>query len=579
MINEKNEYMKSEYRYYLRVICFFVILWSLCLTACVKSPVQTVPEKEKTIVKPLEPVEKKEDEFSKPSVIQALSAEAEKFFSQKNFKDALSIYDQLLLKVNEEKQLEIISKIESVLSKTPTKDLEEWSGMKDVHIPKALILYFLGLNHALENNPGKSKEALEIYISQYPDHYYYYEALDLLDTVKKSIFSKDTIGCLLPLTGKYAAFGQRALTGIQLAVHELSNKYSREFKIIVFDTQADSGLAIEGVRQLYQSNVAAIIGPLLMEGEAGKEAEKLKIPMIALTQKTDFPLQGDYLFANFINPEMQVQVLGNYIFSNLGIKKVAILYPDEKYGIKYMELFLEAAREYGGEIVGIEPYDGKKTNFTVPIKKLTEEFSPVPGSIDSPLANSEGTADLSEGQKSYLMENEDETELSKRKKADTKSKIHFQALFIPDSPSRVSLILSQFAFNDARDIYLIGTNLWHDESFLKIVKGYNKKVIIPDGFLDSSQNPVTGEFSKNFESLFNHKPQFLEAISYDTASILFITAMDEDVDSREALKNALKKKRIYEGVTGHTMFDEQGIAHRPLFLMTVKNGEFVEITQ
>jgi ABC-type branched-subunit amino acid transport system substrate-binding protein len=50
------------------------------------------------------------------------------------------------------------------------------------------------------------------------------------------------------------------------------------------------------------------------------------------------------------------------------------------------------------------------------------------------------------------------------------------------------------------------------------------------------------------------------------------------VDSREALKNALKGKRMYEGVTGHTRFDEQGMVHRPLFLMTVKNGEFVEIT-
>lgn len=571
--------MKSEYRHYLRVICFFTLLWSLCLTACAKPLVQAVPEKENTIVKPSEPVEKKEDDFSKPSVIQVLSAEAEKFFFQENFKDALSIYDQLLSRVKGDKQLEIISKIESVLSKTPTRDLEEWSQMKDTHIPKALILYFLGLNHALENNPRKSKEALEIYISQYPDHYYYYEALDLLDTVKKSLFSKDTIGCLLPLTGKYAVFGQRALSGIQLAVHELSVKYSREFKVIVFDTQADPGLAIEGVRQLHQRNVAAIFGPLLMEGEAGKEAEKLKIPMIALTQKTDFPLQGDYLFANFITPEMQVQILGNYIFSNLGIKKVAILYPDEKYGIKYMELFLDIVREYGGEIVGIEPYDGKKTDFTVPIRKITGEFFPVPESIHSPLTNSEGTADQDENQSTYQMENEDETELPKRKKSGTKSKIHFQALFIPDSPSRVNLILSQFAFNDARGIYLIGTNLWHDESFLKSVKDHNKKVIIPDGFLDSSQNPVTGEFSKNFESLFNHKPQFLEAISYDTASILFITAMDEAVDSREALKNALKEKRIYDGVTGHTMFDEQGTAHRPLFLMTVKNGKFVEITQ
>ncbi len=572
--------MKTECRQYFRLICLFALLCPFCLAACVNPPVNVVLEKEKSIIKPSESVEKnKEDEFSKPFVIQVLSAEAEKFYLQGKYKDALSIYDQLLLNVKEDKKLEITSKIESVLAKTPTKILEEWGEIKDTHIPKALILYFLGLNYALESNPGKSRETLETFISRYPDHYHYYEALDLLDVVKKSLFSRDSIGCLLPLTGKYSVFGQRALTGIQLAVQELSKKYSREFKVIVIDTQADLEMTIEGVRTLHQKNVAGIIGPLLMEGDAGKEAERLKIPMIALTQKADFPLQGDYLFANFVNPEMQVQALGNFIFSKLGIKKVAILYPDEKYGIKYMELFLDIVEEYGGELVGIESYDGKKTDFSMPIQKITGGFFPIPDSIKSTRFESETLSDQDVDQNIHVVENEDETEMPKRKKTGGKSKIDFQALFIPDSPSRVNLILPQLAFNDAKGIYLIGTNLWHDESLLKGTKGYNKKVIIPDGFLDSSKNPVSEEFTKKFESLFHQKPQFLEAISYDTASIFFITAMDKSVDSRESLKNALKGKRIYEGVTGQTLFDQQGIAHRPLFLMTIENGEFVEITR
>jgi ABC-type branched-subunit amino acid transport system substrate-binding protein len=521
------------------MICLFSAFCLSFLISCTAPPVKPLPEKDKTVSKPLEPIEK-EEPFSKPAVIQVLSAEAEKFFLQENFKDALSIYDQLLLKSKEDQKLEIISRIESVLAKTPAKDLEEWIEIKETHIPKALLFYYLGLNHALENNPEKSMESLEIFISEYPDHYLYYEVLDLLETVKKSLFNPDTIGCLLPLTGKYAVFGQRALTGIQLAVQELSKKYSREFKVIVMDTQADPEMTVEGVKTLHLKNVAGIMGPFLMEAEAGKEAEKFKIPMIAFTQKNDFSLQGDYLFANFITPEMQVQSLGNYVFTHLGIKKVAILYPDEKYGSRYMELFRDIALEYEAEIVGIESYDGKKTDFTLPIRKIAREF---------------------------LLASESIT-----------PKIDFKALFIPDSPSRINLILPQLAFNDTGGMYLIGTNLWHDESLLKATKGYNKKIIIPDGFLESSQNSFIGEFTKKFEALFHHKPQFLEAIAYDTASILFITAMDETVDSREALKNALKGKRMYEGVTGPTLFDEQGRAHRPLFLMTVKNGEFIEIT-
>ena len=80
-----------------------------------------------------------------------------------------------------------------------------------------------------------------------------------------------------------------------------------------------------------------------------------------------------------------------------------------------------------------------------------------------------------------------------------------------------------------------------------------------------------------FESLFNTKPKFIEAVSYDTASILFLTAMDETIDSRKTLKDALQGNRIFEGVTGNTIFDKDGTAHRELFLMTIKKGEFVEI--
>jgi ABC-type branched-subunit amino acid transport system substrate-binding protein len=540
------------------------------------APVKPHPEKDKAVSKPLESIEKKEEPLSKPAVIQVLSTEADKFFLQGNFKDALSIYDQLLPKLKEDQKLEIISKMESVLAKTPTRDLEEWIEIKETHIPKALLLYYLGLNHALENNPEKSMENLEIFISEYPDHYHYYEALDLLETVKKSLFNPDTIGCLLPLSGKYAVFGQRALTGIQLAVQELSKKYSREFKVILIDTQADPEMTVQGVKTLQEKNVAGIIGPFLMEAEAGKEAEKFKIPLIAFTQKHDFPLQGDYLFANFITPEMQVQSLCNYIFADLGIKKVAILYPDEKYGIRYMELFRDIALEYEAEIVGIESYDGKKTDFTVPIRKITKEFLLASESITPAVSNSEDVNNPDENP--YSDGEEDETSLPKRKISTAKTTVDFQALFIPDSPSRINLILPQLSFNDAGGMYLIGTNLWHDEGLLKGIKGYNKKLIIPDGFLDNSQNPITEEFTQKFEALFHHKPQFLEAIAYDTASILFITAMDETVDSRKALRDALRGKRIYEGVTGPTLFDEQGRAHRPLFLITVKNGEFVEIT-
>lgn len=559
------------------VILFFILLF---LSACTQLPEKKPIEKDVGAEQIPSATPEVQDDKQKASIIEILSSEAEKFSSQGNYQDALFIYNQAFSQALETEKPILISAIEGVLAKTPAQDIQEFSEIKNIHIPRPMLLYWLGLNYALEKNPVKSKEILDTFLSQYPDHPYYSDATDLLTVVKNSIFKRDTIGCLLPLTGKYSIFGQRALSGIQLAIQDLSLKYSKEFNLIIIDTKADPDIAIEGVRQLHDKNVAGIIGPLLSVKQAGQEAQNLQIPMIALTQKTNFPLQGDYLFSNFITPEMQVRALGTYLFQDLGVKKVAILYPDEKYGKKYMELFWDIVDEYNGEIVGVEPYDGKKTDFAAPIQKLTGQFYPVPKFLKpepEPL-ETDINSELMENMEPDTLQIESQA-LVPVKEEDEKIKIDFEALFIPDSPSKVNLILPQLAFNDATGMYLVGTNLWHHKNILKNSKGYHKRAIISDGFFDNSQNPVTAEFTKNFELLFNKKPKFLEAVSYDTASILFLSAMDETIDSRVALKETLQENRMFEGVTGNTTFDKNGVAHKELFLMTIKKGKFVEISR
>ncbi len=575
--------MKPEhlnFLYYRYLLIFIVII---CLTACTQLPVKQPIEEDKGYEVPSEPAKEKiEDDPSKILMIEILSAEAQKFSLQGDYQNALFIYNQAYSQANEDEKKQLILHIESVLTKTPTRIIEEFIDIKNIQIPRYLLLYWLGLNYALEtnleNNAVKSKEILETFLFQYPDHPYYSDAADLVDVIKKSLFNRDTIGCLLPLTGKYAIFGQRALSGIQLAIQALSKKYSRQFKLIIKDTQANPDIAIEGVRFLHQKNVAGIIGPLLTVKQAGMEAQKLQMPMIALTQKSDFPLQGDYLFANFITPQMQVQTLGAYLFLELGIKKVAILYPNEKYGKKYMELFWNIVDEYDGEVVGVESYDGKKTDFTKPIQKLTGQFFPIPDFLKPEAIELENNVVIDEDESTSLLQTDIKSEILEEKEEE-KIQIDFEALFIPDSPSIVNLILPQLAYNDARGIDLIGTNLWHHKSLLKDAKRYNKQAIITDGFFSSSTNSTTAQFAKKFEALFNAKPKFLEAISYDTASILFLTAMDETIDSRQTLKDALQERHVYEGVTGNTIFDKDGIAHRELFLMTIKKGRFVEISR
>ncbi len=563
-----------------RIFCISIFLVSFfsCTAVPPKKPMEdtSVPRQY-----PDMEVYKKKSDDTKISLIKILSSEAEKFLWQGNFQDALFVYNQALAMADDREGEQLMAAIEKTLEKSPAKDIREFSEIQHIHIPKSLLMYWLGVNYGLEDEPSLSKNTLEEFILKYPEHPYAGDARELVSIIGKTFFDRTTIGCLLPLSGKYAIFGERALSAIQLAIEELGAKYSKEFKLIVKDTKADPLIAEQCVRQLHQKNVAGIIGPLLAIREAGVMAEQLGMPMIALTQKSDFPLRGEYLFANFITPQMQVDTLGAYLFGNLGVKKIAILYPDEKYGRTYMDLFWDIADEYGAKVVGVEAYDGKNTDFSVPIQKLTGEYFPLPDFLIPEEADvlMDEDGNIIEQDKE---QSDDDTDLNPRNrnnKKEEKIEIDFEALFIPDSPSKVKLILPQLAFNDATGMYLVGTNLWHHESLLKDARGYNKQAVITDGFFGKSKNPITAEFNRTYENIFEEKPKFLEAIAYDTASMMLTTAMHERVDSRQSLRDALKAGIQFEGATGSTVFDQNGSARRDLFLITVKKGRFVEISR
>jgi branched-chain amino acid transport system substrate-binding protein len=561
--------MNKKPNYIQKTACLLLALAIIAgLWGCAKKPVKRPTDKPVVI-------EEKKVEPDIP-LTRILMTEAAKFSAEGNNQDALFVYNQALFLAERKDKEQILSGIEQVLTKTSPPVIEEFLQIKNLSIPHSLLLYWLGLNLATQNNYVEAGKALDLFINTYPDHVYAEDARDLLLAMKSATFKRDTIGCLLPLSGKYHLFGQRALQGIQLAIQDLSKAHDRQFHVIIKDTQSSPERAAQCVDELNQEKVMGILGPMLTPRTAGARAETLGIPLIALTQKSKFPLQGDYLFLNFITPEMQVRSLASYVFKVLGLKKMAILYPNERYGKRYMELFWDVVDEFNGQVVGVESYDGKKTDFATPIQKLTGEYYPLPDFLIPEILPGEEFEISGVPEEGKILQNNRGGATTSIEEA---IEIDFQALFIPDSVSRVNLILPQLAFNDATGMVLLGTNLWHQESLLTGAKGYNKNAVITDGYFGNSKNPITAGFEKGFKNLYATHPGFLEAIAYDTTTILFEAALDESVDSRENLKNALQGGRVFEGVTGNTWFDKTGSANKELFLITVKRGRFMEISQ
>ncbi len=385
-------------------------------------------------------------------------------------------------------------------------------------------------------------------------------------------FSKQHIGCLLPLSGKYALFGQKALQGIQLAIQDIAETRNVSLHIVIRDTQGDPQVAAACVDELAKASVMGIIGPLVAGKEAGKRAQTLGIPMISLTQKKEFSAGGDYLFSNFITPVMQVQTLAEYIFHTLELDSAAILYPNEPYGETFMNLFWDAALKAGGQITGVRSYNGNLTDFSDSIQKLTGEYFQLPDHLSVQTKTDQEDTDP-------LMENTTDKTLTGNFRNNRGKALDFQVIFIPDGVSRLSLLLPQLAFNDITTPIILGTNLWHDPALLHEISRYPGHAVISDGYFGQSSRPGIKKFHKTFHQLFQSNPGFLEAVAYDTVQIFFEASQNSKADSRNDLRNILASRKLFQGITGTTWFDEQGMAQKTLSLLTVKRGEFVEISQ
>ena len=100
---------------------------------------------------------------------------------------------------------------------------------------------------------------------------------------------------------------------------------------------------------------------------------------------------------------------------------------------------------------------------------------------------------------------------------------------------------------------------------------------MPDGFFAESSSPQVKNFIKNFEETYQEKPDFIEAVVYDSAMILFDVISQPNIRFRSDIRDALLNLENFPGVTGLTRFDETGDVQSKLHLLQVRGKQFVEL--
>ena len=461
----------------------------------------------------------------------------------------------------------------SEIDKTKTEDLEYMKKKYSGDDFNSYIVFELGERYMQKGNSIKARDEFTTFLSNYPQHEYAVQVETYMSRIK-SIDQVDpyTIGVVLPLTGKNAAFGQKSLMGIQLAAGVFGdNKNTRTpVKLAVMDSQSDPEVARMAVEKLLQEDhVIAIVGPLGSdEAEAtATQCNMSGIPNISLSQKDDLSGLGQYIYRMAMSNRNQIRRLVDYSMNKLSIKRFAVLSPDDKYGQELTKYFWDEVVRKGGEITAAESYQTQQTDFREQVKKLL------------------GVYYVGARMKEY-------NELKAEMEADPKrkNKINdltlppvnsFEALFIPDDARIAAQIAPYLPYYDAKGIVLMGPNTWNSPQLISRGQDNVNGAIFVDGFTPLASAQESRAFVKNFKDAFNTMPGVLEAQGYDALNIV-VTAMNKAISSngvnglnRETLKGYINGIGSFAGATGKMSIENNGEIDKQLFVLGVERGKII----
>jgi ABC-type branched-subunit amino acid transport system substrate-binding protein len=342
-----------------------------------------------------------------------------------------------------------------------------------------------------------------------------------------------------------AVFGTRMLHGAQLAVEEWNarggyggkpfrlmqhNDYNNWQAKAVYGDDRPTDPAIWGstsdetVKMVYDDQDWAIFGSISSETThiVLRVALRAEIPIVN-SASTDFTIPETYIpwyFTDIQDDRVQCLTLARHIFTELGMKRVAILRVNNRYGRFGVMKLRDAARRLGHPIVIEQKYLPGDTDFTKQLNVIRSS------------------------------------------RAD--------AIVLWADEAQAAAILRQMraagmkqrVFGSYRTL---GPELLAEAG--DAAEGF--EAVFP---YDPTRNdPKWLEFNQRFEARFHEKPEQFASLAYDAMNALLDSICKGGLN-RARIHDALANIEQYDGVTGHMIFDPNQKNVAPMYLGTVHNG-------
>ena len=354
------------------------------------------------------------------------------------------------------------------------------------------------------------------------------------------------IGVLAPMAPHpQQLFGTRMLHGAQLAVEEANarggyggkpfrlmphNDYDNwQANTVYGDTRPTNpdiwgSASDEVVKMVYDEKDWAIFGSISSESThiALRVALRAEIPIVN-SASTDPTIPETYIpwyFTDLQDDRVQSLTLARHIFTELGLKRVALLRVNERYGRLGVPKFRDAARRLGHPVVIEQKY--------------------LPGDKD----------------------------FSQQLKVIASSRVDAIVLWADEIPA--ALILKQIRAAGMKQ-RVFGAYRTLGPDFLKEAgkdaEGF--EAVFP--YDPNRQDPKWIDFNRRFESRFQEKPDQFASLAFDAMNALLDSICKAGLN-RARIHDALANIEQYDGVTGHMIFDPNQKNIAPMYLGTVHQG-------
>ena len=342
-----------------------------------------------------------------------------------------------------------------------------------------------------------------------------------------------------------SVFGLRMLHGAQLAVEEANARGGyggKPFKLMphndydnwqakaVYGEDRPTDPTIWGsasnevVKMVYDDRDWAIFGSISSESThiALRVALRAEIPIVN-SASTDPTIPETYIpwyFTNLQDDRVQCLTLARRIFTDLGLKRVALLRVNSRYGRFGVLKFRDAARRLGHPVVIEQKFLPGDTDFTQQLRVIRS------------------------------------------------SRVDAIVLWTDEIPA-VTILKQMRASGMKQPVFgsyrTLGPTLLAEAG--PAAEGF--EAVFP--YDPTRKDPRWIDFNRRFEGRFHEQPEQFASLAYDAMNALLDSICKAGLN-RARIHDALANIVEYDGVTGHMIFDPNQKNVAPMYLGTVHNG-------